>query len=87
VTIGLADGEHRNGESARERELGEKESSVVGGRREKLGCPFTEDGGEMKGRRGCFMANNCIHRASMRERVTAVVNSMNADENSMNTDE
>jgi hypothetical protein len=36
--------------SGRERELGEEESSVVGGRREELGCPFIEDGREMKGR-------------------------------------
>jgi hypothetical protein len=38
--------------SGRERELGEEESSVVGGRREELGCPFIEDGREMKGRSG-----------------------------------
>jgi hypothetical protein len=37
---------------ARERELGKEESSAVGGRREELGCPFIEDGGEMKGRPG-----------------------------------
>jgi hypothetical protein len=34
VTIGLVDGEHGNGESARERELGKEESSAVGGRRD-----------------------------------------------------
>jgi hypothetical protein len=44
------------GEWERERELEEEESSVVGGRREELGCPFIEDGREMKGRPGCFMA-------------------------------
>jgi hypothetical protein len=42
--------------SGRERELGEEESSVVRGRREELGCPFIEDGREMKGWPGCFMA-------------------------------
>jgi hypothetical protein len=35
------------GEWERDRKLGEKESSVVGGRRVKLGCPFIEDGREM----------------------------------------
>jgi hypothetical protein len=30
--------------SGRERELGEEESSVVGGRREELGCPFYRGG-------------------------------------------
>jgi hypothetical protein len=40
------------GKWERERELGEEESSVVGGRREELGCPFIEDGREMKGQLG-----------------------------------
>jgi hypothetical protein len=40
------------GEWERERELGEEESSVVGGRREEFGCPFIEDGREMQGRPG-----------------------------------
>ena len=63
------------GEWERERELEEEESSVVGGRREELGCPFIEEGGDERsaGERcmaGGFKAIDGIHGASMRERET-----------------
>jgi hypothetical protein len=40
------------GEWERERELGEEESSVMGGRREELSVQFIEDGREREGRQG-----------------------------------
>jgi hypothetical protein len=63
------------GEWERERELGEEESLVVGGRREELDCPFIEEGGDERSARercmaGGFKAIDDIHGASMRERET-----------------
>jgi hypothetical protein len=52
--------------SGRERELGEEESSVVGGRREELGVQFIEDGREREGRRVFMAAIDIVHQRGRR---------------------
>jgi hypothetical protein len=61
MTSGVMAGTHTQTSEQRsgacESELGDGEG---GGRRKEFGCPFIEDGREMQGRPGCFMANNVV---------------------------